>query len=98
MSEDSASSAQQNCMSESYKQRIIEEATIYKGVRRELTEFEKRVNSASAELISAYLISVVNFSRKPGRMRQGIMYLRKVTHDQRFMETLQLKPQSSAMR
>ena len=50
LQEQSASAAQQNCVSESYKQRIIEEATVYKGTRRELTEFEKRVNSAAAEL------------------------------------------------
>lgn len=37
-------------MSESFKTRIIKEATIYKGKRRELTEFEKKVNVAAAEL------------------------------------------------
>ena len=36
-------------MSESFKQRIIEEATIYKG-KRELKDFEKRVNAAAADL------------------------------------------------
>ena len=37
-------------ISERYKHRIIEEATIYKGDNRKLREFERRVNAAAAEL------------------------------------------------
>lgn len=35
---------------EEYRRRIVEEATIYKGTKRELTDFEKCVNAAAAEL------------------------------------------------
>lgn len=37
-------------LSDTYKQRIAEEATIYKVKKRELTDFEKRVNSAAVQL------------------------------------------------
>ena len=45
-------SAQQRSidMPQSFKRRVIEEATIYKGKRRELTDSEKKVTGAAVEL------------------------------------------------
>ena len=53
-------------MSESYKLRVMEEATIYKGKRRELTAFEKKVNSAAAELC----LSDVSLLNRRGELLQ----------------------------
>lgn len=37
-------------LSDMYKKQIIEEATIYKGKKREVTQFESHVNKAAVEL------------------------------------------------
>ena len=53
-------------MSESYKRHVIEKSVIFRKKERELKEFEKRVNSAAADLC----LSDVSLLNKRGTLLQ----------------------------